>query len=395
MERLLELNGLAKKEAEKYSKKRSIYQRLVAGEGRAFSGLIGPRGVGKTVLLRQIARDRGDSFYISADTLGEADLFETAKVLAQRYGVRWLLLDEVHTAKGYAAALKKLYDFLDLHVVFTSSVALSLTAAAHDLSRRALLHRLWPFTFREFLSFAHGRELPVLSLADILERRWEPEHLRQGHLFDDYLKGGLFPFSLEQPDVKPILGGILEKVIRQDIPSVAGLRMDELGVIEKLLRFIGRSASDGISYSSVARNLGITKYKAEQYIGLLEKAFVLNPVLPIGTNVLREPKVLMSPPLRLLYRDLDDAIGGLREDFAAQAFKSAGLEFHYLKDPQGGKTPDFLVRAEGGDVVVEVGGKGKGRRQFKGYSAQKRLLLTPSDSLDGDRRPLPLLGFLG
>ena len=117
-------------------------------------------------------------------------------------------------------------------------------------------------------------------------------------------------------------------------------------------------------------------------------------MFPAGTNVLREPKVLMSVPLRLLYRAYDDAVGGLREDFVAQALKMAGLEFQYLKDRQGGKTPDFLVQEAGKEIVVEVGGKGKGRSQFKGYRADRKLILTPSDSLDGDRRPMFLLGFL-
>ncbi|MBI5243142.1 MAG: AAA family ATPase [Elusimicrobia bacterium] len=410
--KLLELNELAKSKAAKYPKKRRIYQDIVSAEGKAFIGITGPRGVGKTVLLRQIAGDVKESFYLSADTLGEAELFETAKTLTQRYGIRLLLLDEIHQAPDYAASLKKIYDFLDLRVVFTSSVALSLAESAHDLSRRAVLRRMWPFPFGEYLQFAHARTLPALTLADILERRWEPEHLRQGYLLDDYMKGGLFPFAAEEPQARPVLESILEKIIRRDIPSVAGLRLDEVGLIEKAVRFIGRSACEGISYSSISRNLGITKYKAEQYIRLLEKAYVLNPVMPAGTNVLREPKVLMFLPFRTLYMDAREAEGGrwpfsarqssqalweageggLREDFAAQSLRMAGLEFHYLKDKQGGKTPDFLVKEAGGEVVVEVGGKGI--TQFKGYRAERKLRLTSSDSIDGDQRPMFLLGFL-
>jgi hypothetical protein len=41
---------------------------------------------------------------------------------------------------------------------------------------------------------------------------------------------------------------------------------------------------------------------------------ILHEILPAGTNVLREPKILMAPPTRLLYRDYEDAVGGLRED---------------------------------------------------------------------------------
>ena len=81
------------------------------------------------------------------------------------------------------------------------------------------------------------------------------------------------------------------------------------------MKFISKSYVDGINYSSISRNVGITKYKAESYIRLLEKAFVLNVVFPIGTNVLKEPKVLMCLPIRLLYQDVNQALGGMREDF--------------------------------------------------------------------------------
>ena len=51
-------------------------------------------------MLKQIAIETENSFYLSVDTLGENDLFEIAKILTQRYGVKLLLLDEVHFQKG-------------------------------------------------------------------------------------------------------------------------------------------------------------------------------------------------------------------------------------------------------------------------------------------------------
>ena len=50
----------------------------------------------------------------------------------------------------------------------------------------------------------------------------------------------------------------------------------------------------------------------------------------MGPNVIREPKVLMAPPCRLLYRDPDDAIGGLREDYFVEMLRQSGHEFGYL-----------------------------------------------------------------
>ena len=98
-----------------------------------------------------------------------------------------------------------------------------------------------------------------------------------------------------------------------------------------MLAFIGKSEVDGINISAISRNLAITKYKAEIFVKLLAKAFILNPIYPAGTNVLKEPKVLMFLPYRLLYKDWDQCIGAIREDFFAEMLAMKGYEFQYLK----------------------------------------------------------------
>jgi hypothetical protein len=218
--------------------------------------------------------------------------------------------------------------------------------------------------------------------------------MRLGYLFDDYLRGGLFPFSLEEPDPLPILKNICQKVIRKDIPLVSNLRFEDIDKIEKTLSFIGKSEVDGINFSSISRNLGITKYKAELFVKLLSQAFILNPIYPEGTNVLKEPKVLMFLPFRLLYKEWNQCVGAIREDFFAEMLTIKGYKFHYLKTKRGAKTPDFLVEYEGDRIVIEVGGKGKGRQQFKGIKAEKKLILFRDSKTGGDRKPLFLLGFL-
>ena len=109
---------------------------------------------------------------------------------------------------------------------------------------------------------------------------------------------------------------------------------------------------------------------------------------------MREPKVLFSPPYRLLYNEYKDVIGGLREDFLAEMLTGAMVEFNYLKSTRGTKTPDFLVHTAQGDIVLEVGGKGKGRSQFKGIKINRKLILSHGDEVDELRRPLFLLGYL-
>ncbi len=391
---LLELDELARDDGKRYPKKRELYSTLISEKGKHITGIVGPRGVGKTIILKQMAVHREKAFYLSLDTIEEEDLFEAAKRLSERYDVKLLLLDEIHFQKEYEKKLKKVFDFLDIKVIFSSSVALSMLESSYDLSRRVKLVNLYPFSFREFLFFTKNITLPQITLDDILTKNWDTRHLRYEFLFEEYVKGGLMPFSLEEPDIFPLLENIIQKIIRKDIPSVAPLKTDELSLIEKTLKFIGTSSVDGINYSSISRNVGITKYKAESYIRLLEKAFVLNVVFPAGTNVLKEPKVLMYLPLRLLYQNEHQALGGMREDFFAEMMRMKGMDFNYLKTKRGAKTPDFFVKQDAGNIVVEIGGKGKGREQFKGIQMEKKLILTHPSNIEGLKRPLFLLGFL-
>ena len=395
LNKIIELHDLAKKEGSKYIRKRNAYERIAHVHGKHFLGIIGPRGVGKTVLLRQYALAHEDAFYLSADTLThQHDLWELVKKLHQDFGYNTFLLDEIHFIPKITTVLKRLYDFLDIHVIFTSSVALAMHESVHDLSRRMVLEKLYPFSYREYLAFKHDVIIEPLTFSDLIDRHWSSSHLRYGIYFDDYLRGGLLPFSLAEPDPLLLLANTLDKIIHQDIPSIQRLAIEEIVIIKQLLKFTGLSEIDGINYSSISKNLGITKYKAEQYVRCLEQAFVLIQIFPTGTNVLREPKIVMAPPYRLLYRDFEQAAGGLREDYFALAAHQADIKFSYLKSTRGKKTPDFLVQTNTEKLAIEIGGSSKGREQFKGIKVDRKLVFAHTDVPDKNRYPLFLLGYL-
>ena len=106
--------------------------------------------------------------------------------------------------------------------------------------------------------------------------------------------------------------------------------------------------------------------------------------------MMKEPKVLLAPPYRLLYRSYDECIGALREDFFVDSCSALGLETTYLKTKRGEKTPDYLI----GDTVFEIGGKSKGHSQFRDFALKKKIILTQPGMLDSVRRPLFFFGML-
>lgn len=70
------------------------------------------------------------------------------------------------------------------------------------------------------------------------------------------------------------------------------------------------------------------------------------------------------------------------------------LQFSYLKSTRGKKTPDFLLQRDGSDLVLEIGGKGKGREQFKDLAATDKIRFVHSDESVGNKRPLFMLGYM-
>ncbi len=265
--------------------------------------------------------------------------------------------------------------------------------SSYDLSRRVKLYYLYPFSLREYLFFKKDILLKQINFNDIFNNN-NLDYMKYEYLFEDYLKGGNYPISMEEPDVLSLLENILKKVIYSDVASFSNLGLNELSVIENMIKFIGKSHVENMSFSNIAKNLGITKYKAIKYIELLEKSFILNIVYPKGTNVLKEPKILIRLPYRLLFNDFENSLGYLKEDFFADMMKYSGLDFYYLKSKKGKKTPDFLVNYKNEKFVIEIGGKSKGREQFKGIEIKNKYVLTYPFVSNRDKKPLILLGFL-
>lgn len=67
------------------------------------------------------------------------------------------------------------------------------------------------------------------------------------------------------------------------------------------------------------------------------------------------------------------------------ALRQHGVSFKYAKSSRSAKTPDFVLQTPRGTVVLEVGGKGKGRTRFKDLAYDRKVVAYHGTS----RRRLP------
>ena len=236
----------------------------------------------------------------------------------------------------------------------------------------------------------------MITLDDILLKNqdiyrqvysYEPE-------FREFSNLRALPACLESP-LPSVVTAIVDKIIQKDMLTTARLSGEDILQIRSVLLFLARAGIEGCSYSSISRNLGITKYKSQQYITLLQSANLIHVVLPYGANVLPEPKILFTPALRAnLAQGMDPErlTGAIREEFFIHHILGANLTVNYLKSLRGQKLPDYVVFHQGKKIIFEIGGAGKGASQFKGMEEREKHKLTQPVAPGGI--PLILMGFL-
>ncbi len=140
------------------------------------TGLVGPRGVGKTTLMLQFIKTHfqlQDVFYVSADHIyfTQHTLYEFVVTLVQTENIKTFFIDEIHKYSNWSQELKNLYDgFPDLYIVFSGSSSLELVKGGYDLSRRAKWFHLPGMSFREYLNLNNNTNFPVISFDSLMSR---------------------------------------------------------------------------------------------------------------------------------------------------------------------------------------------------------------------------------
>ena len=186
--------------------KREVYDRI-NWEPRII-GIKGPKGVGKSTLLKQHIResfpDDSKILYASLDHIWfNGNSLDDLVEYHYTHGGTHLFLDEVHKYKNWQWGIKNIYDnYPSMNVVFTGSSMLQIGQGNVDLSRRTSMNTVNGMSFREYLAFEGVLHWDKVSLEDILTKHVEiaTEITKQVHVLDyfrDYLKHGYYPFYKE------------------------------------------------------------------------------------------------------------------------------------------------------------------------------------------------------
>ena len=360
-------------------------------------GIVGARGVGKTTFLLQYLEGLGiaddKKLYFSVDSILGSDetLFDIAESFSN-LGGEVLVIDEIHKYPNFELALKEIYDFLDIQVIFSGSSAIVLEHKKADLSRRAVLYRVKGLSFREFLEFKLGQTFETYTLSNILEHhtilaKEISKYIKPLEYFKEYLQFGYYPFYFETPDTYYLkLEETVNVVVESDLPMIFNIEPSNIMKLKQLVAYICNSKPYELNLTNLASKIGINRKTLYLYIHYLTLGDIFLKVLPKakGDTVFSKPSKLYLNNTNLNYAYCDTQESGtLRESFFVnQLDKNYRIEYS--------KIGDFLIEDK---YIVEIGGKNKSYKQIKDVDHS----FVVADEIEvgfGNKIPLWLFGFL-
>ena len=375
-----------------------VYKRYLHKEvdfSHKLIGIIGARGSGKTTLLLQYLKENplplSKKLYFSADAISLESLFDIAYAFS-RSGGKLLIIDEIHKYKNFESELKKIYDMLDLQVIFSGSSALRLDHAKGDLSRRAVVYTMTGLSFREFLELKTDKALQSYALEDLLKNHQDIAYeitatLKPFEYWHEYLKCGYYPFYFEDNASYLVkLKDTINTVIEVDIPSIFPIEYDKIINLKKLIELVCLSDPFKINIKALATKIGTKDYATlYRYMEYLKRGKILNLLRSQakGDNILTKPEklYLANTNLHHVYCDHSE-IETLREVFFMSMFKEGRLQV--------ANKGDFVID---GHYTVEVGGRKKSFKQIKDLP-NSFVIADDLEIGEGNKIPLWLFGFL-
>lgn len=363
-------------------------------------GIRGSRGVGKTTMMRQYIRqtygvNAGQVLYCVMDGMYFTN--HSLLELAERFhmmGGKHLFLDEVHKYENWSREIKEVNDlYPDMKITFTGSSLLQILNADADLSRRVLSYTIEGLSFREFLLFYHGIEVPAYTLEEILNNydaiceevnsKCSPQKM-----FEEYLRVGYYPFyDGEDLQYYSRIENVVSYIIDQEMPYFCGIDSAFTRKIKALLLYLADNIPFEINIAKLSSYLELNKTTVLSYLNCLQRAELLHLLYSDNKSVtkMQKPdKIYLHNPNILNVLAHEPKIGTIRECFVVNQLASK----HTVE--YGKCQGDFKVD---GRWIFEVGGKDKSFDQIADLPNSFIL----ADSIEfaiGKKLPIWIVGML-
>ena len=361
----------------------------------------GPKGVGKSTMMCQYIKQHYEYMdrqvlYVSCDN----SYFSTHSLLdlAEQFylsGGKHLFIDEIHKYDNWSREIKEIYDFYPtLKIVISGSSLLSLMEGDVDLSRRCINHDIQGLSFREFLHFYKGIEMPVYPLEEVLANpapliRQMNQFGRPVALFHEYLKYGYYPYYLENEiDYYVAIQQVVNNIIDDELPRICNVDVANTRKIKSLMTMLCANEPFQVDISKMSVQSGLKRDTVVAYLNYMGKAKLLQLLYCDLVNVKRMQKpdkiYIDNPNMLYAWTTNPVKIGTVRETFVVNQL-AAKHKVEFMK-----KQGDFLVDSK---YTIEVGGEDKNFSQVANVP-DSYILADNIETAIGHKLPIWAIGFL-
>lgn len=345
--------------------------------------LLGPRRIGKTVLLhhaiqRLIDEEAADPtaiFYLAMDApvyTGQSlsSLVETCVRLSRRPGAEncTFVFDEVQYVRDWERDLKGLVDSnrATKFIVSGSAAAALRMKSTESGAGRFTDFFLPPLTFLEFLEMRGDFQLARDAVG-----KAEGATERLNERFVDYVNFGGYPEALVSEAVRKdparfIRNDVIDKVLLRDLPSLYGI--SDIQELNRLFAVLAWNTGQECSLEKLSKGSGVAKNTIKKYIDYLQAAFLIRVLHRLDRSARRFQRAttfkvyLTNPSMRaaLFAPELANgpAMSALAETaILAQMPQEEIARLHYARweDRESGEI-DFVALNPAGSVryLIEV-----------------------------------------
>lgn len=278
---------------------RLFYPLVTESEVKRAVILMGPRRVGKTVLLFQaideLIKSGVDSkhiCYFSIETpiyngisLEELlNLFLKINKLGKKNKC-YVIFDEIQYLKDWEIHLKSLVDsYHNIKFVASGSAAAALKLKSNESGAgRFTDFVLPPLTFHEYLSLKGHDDLIISKGFEYSTTNID----RLNELFVDYINYGGYPEVSLSKEIQSdpgrfIKNDIIDKVLLRDLPSLYGIQ--DIQELNSLFTYIAYNSGNEMSLDEISKSSGVVKNTIKKYITYLEAAFLIKVIHRIDNN---------------------------------------------------------------------------------------------------------------
>lgn len=312
---------------------------------KEISLIIGPRQVGKTVLVKQLQEylikekkiDPQSIYYFNLDIIKDRELFEDQsefiEFLKQKSAKKkiYVFVDEAQKAKEAGVFFKGVYDSdLPVKLILTGSSSLEIRSKIHEsLTGRKRVFNLLPFSFLEILSYKNTELRGLIVNKRKIFARDHKELLR---IFLDYsIFGGYPQAALAQDNEEKIefLKEIFTSYIEKDI--IGFLRVENESNFNKLVKLLAAQTGNLINIAELSSLVNTDRYTVDRYLLNLEKTFVAYSLKPFYSN----PRQELVKASKIYFYDnglRNLSLENFKKPFADRQDKGALLENAVFKE---------------------------------------------------------------